>query len=75
MSFTWENKEHIIMLAFHSRTFNGAKIHPCVGRQFMYPTLGGSRLRRGSAGEGVEEEEAGNGSGDLWCPCATVDGL
>lgn len=51
--------------AFHSRTFNGAKIHPCVGRQFIYQTLGGSRPRGGSAGEGVEEEEAGNGSKDL----------
>lgn len=52
-------------------------MHPCVGRQFRYQTLGGSRPRRGSAGEGVEEEEAeaGNGSEDLWCPCATVDGL
>lgn len=41
----------------------------------MYETVEGSTPRRGSAGEGAEEEEARKGSGGLWCPCETVDGL
>lgn len=56
--------------------FNGAKVRPCVARQFMYQTVGDSRPNRRSAGEEVEEEEeARNGSVDLWCPCETVDEL